>query len=459
MGPGTGRRRALPISLRVTLAFTALLMASLAIVGTVAYLQLGRELRHSLDSAILSATDDIHRRLPDATSADERVAAEVASTEVESQVLDRRGRIMSGSTPELAAQPLLSAEQFRTIRGGAPLFADSDRAEEPMRVHAYRVDDVPGVAAVVLAAELDPVSDARQAYLSLVFPLAVLAAALAAVSGGLIARRALRPVAMMTREAADIGSGDLSRRLAVSPTQDELSRLGTTLNEMLQRVHDAVRREREFTADASHELRTPLAVLRAELEVALDRIDDAQARYSVASAVEECDRLRGLTEDLLLIARAESTRLDTHAPLDLGDVTDTVLERLAPVADRSGVTLTREGDAVINGDPRALARALSNLVENALRHVGHGGRIAVLIEPDDAARTVRWSVSDDGPGIPPEDRERVVQRFARGGPGHAGGAGLGLAIVSAVVRSHGGTMSLGTSPAGGLLVTLTLPST
>ena len=453
-------------------------MGSLAIVGTVAYVELGRDMRKSLDSAILAATDDIHDRLPQATDADERTAAGVASTNVESQVLDSHGQILSVSTPDLAGRDLLTAAQFRSVRHGTPLFADATRAGKPMRVHAFRVDDVPGVAAVVLAADLDPVDEAREAYLSSVFPLALLAVGLAALSGWLVSRRALRPVARMTREAAEFGSGDFSQRLAVSATRDELSLLGRTLNDMLQRLQDAMQRERDFTADASHELRTPLAIMRAELEMTLQRTEDREARDSMVSALEECDRLQGLTEDLLLIARAEAIQLDPHTPIDLGDLTDSVLLRLRPLAESEDVVLIRGGEAVVNGDSRALERALSNLVENALHHVGRGGRVEVTIEPDAHAEVsaqtpvgavtepekwpapgfIRWRVTDNGPGIRPEDRDRLIQRFTRADQSRVvAGTGLGLAIVEAVVRGHDGTMSLGTSPGGGLQVTLTLP--
>src|SRR5262249_51453456 len=159
--------------------------------------------------------------------------------------------------------------------------------------------------------------------------------------------------------------------------EDELSRLARSLNAMLDRLHDALRREREFTADASHELRTPLAILRAELESTLDRTEDPEIRASLTSALEECDRLRGLTEDLLLIARADATLIDSYSPTDLGDVTDLVLMRFGAMAEQRGISLTRRGDAVIKGDSRALDRALSNLVDNALRHASAGGCVEV----------------------------------------------------------------------------------
>ncbi len=348
-----------------------------------------------------------------------------------------------------------------------------------MRVHASRVDDIPGVAAVVLAADLDPVTEAQRAYLSGVFPLAILAVSLASVAGWLVSRRALRPVDRMAQEAAEIGGGDLSRRLAVSATPDELSHLGRTLNDMLQRLQDSVQRERDFTADASHEIRTPLAIMRAELEISLQHADDTDARNAMVSALEECDRLQDLTEDLLLIARAEAIQLDLREPLDLGDLTDIVLVRLRALAEHDRIVLTRTGDAVILADSRAMERALTNLVKNALQHVGRGGRVHVTIDPDLDPGTsaqalqafgveprgslepgfVRWRVADDGPGIPPEDRDRLIRRFARADHARVvAGAGLGLAIVEAVVRGHGGRMSLDTSSGGGLQVTLTLPA-
>ena len=239
-----------------------------------------------------------------------------------------------------------------------------------------------------------------------------------------------------------------------------------------------MQRERDFTADASHELRTPLAIMRAELEMTLQRTEDREARDSMVSALEECDRLQGLTEDLMLIARAEAIQLDPHTPIDLGDLTDSVLLRLRPLAESEDVVLIRGGEAVVNGDSRALERALSNLVENALHHVGRGGRVEVTIEPDAHAEVsaqapvgavtepekwpapgfIRWRVTDNGPGIRPEDRDRLIQRFTRADQSRVvAGTGLGLAIVEAVVRGHDGTMSLGTSPGGGLQVTLTLP--
>ncbi|NUR08783.1 MAG: HAMP domain-containing protein [Nocardioidaceae bacterium] len=456
-GPGR-TRRGLPISLRLTLVFTVLLLGSLAIVATVAYLQLGRDLRTSLDSAVLAGTDEVESRLPQATRVDARTTGDVASTVVDSQALDARGRVRSASTPALEGRSLLTDEQFRDVVAGSPRFGDSDRTGDPMRVHAVRVQGVPGVRVLVVATELDQVEESREAYLSLVFPLGLMAACLAGVSGWLVSRRALRPVARMTSEAADIGAGDLTRRLAIGGTEDELSRLGVTLNAMLERLHDAVRRERDFTADASHELRTPLAILRAELEMTLQRTDDPESRASLTSALEECERLRGLTEDLLLIARAEGTRLDTRAPTDLGDLTDTVLFRFRALAEQKGVTLTRRGDAVIDADPRALERALSNLVDNAMRHTQPGGHIEVTIEPGaglSGSPLLLWRVADDGPGVRAEDRERLLQRFARADPARTtGGAGLGLAIVEAVTRSHGGTVSLDRSPGGGLRATL-----
>ena len=142
---------------------------------------------------------------------------------------------------------------------------------------------------------------------------------------------------------------------------------------MLQRLQNAMQRERDFTADASHELRTPLAIMRAELEMTLQRTEDREARASMVSALEECDRLQGLTEDLLLIARAEASQLDPHTPIDLGDLTDSVLLRLRPLAESDDIVLIRVGEAVVNGDPRALERASATWWRTLCTTLAEGG--------------------------------------------------------------------------------------
>ena len=449
-------RPGVPISLRLGALFAVLFLIGLLVSSGVAYLELGRTIRSGIDAALVAASDGIAEDVPQATDADERQVGSVNSTEVESQILDRNGLVLDSSTDDLQRRSLLTDAQVSRVIGGEELFTDSSFADEPTRVLATPIVDEPEAAILVVAAELDPLEEFRQAYLAVALPLTGIAVLFAGLAGWLLSRRALRPVAQMTRDAAEIGETSLQQRLAVPPSQDELGRLAATLNSMLDRLEQAVQRERDFTADASHELRTPLAILRAELELTLDRTPDHAVRASLRSALEECQRLEGLTDDLLLIARAEADQHGGRVPVDLGDLSDSVLARFQTVAAQRNVTLTRSGDAVASGDPRALERALSNLIDNALRSVTDHGHVDIHVEATDEA--VLWSVHDDGPGVTHAAAHELLGRFARVERYDSGGAGLGLAIVAAVCKLHHGTVQLENSNERGLRVTIRLPN-
>jgi signal transduction histidine kinase len=273
----------------------------------------------------------------------------------------------------------------------------------------------------------------------------------------LIVGRALRPVDTIRREVDSIGAGDLDRRVAEPPTDDEVGRLARTMNRMLSRLESSALAQRRFVSDASHELKSPLASLRQHAELARsypDRIDVAELAGVV---LEEGARLQDLVESLLLL-----TRLDERAgvvvrhPVDLDDLALADARRLRDLGaievDTSGV-----GPARVDGDERMLARALRNLTDNAARHAR--SRIAVGMRGD--ADGVVVSVEDDGEGIPAEDRLRVFERFVRLDEGRArdaGGSGLGLAIVGEIVQAHGGTIAVDESSLGGARFVIHLPA-
>jgi signal transduction histidine kinase len=264
----------------------------------------------------------------------------------------------------------------------------------------------------------------------------------------------------MTADAKRISARDPFPRLAVPATRDEVARLGTTLNELLDRIEEGRRREREFTADASHELRTPLAVLRAELELARGHATDDRFVRALDSALEESDRLGRLVEDLLLLARTDERQVSAHDLVDVADVINPLLPGFRTLAQKRGVALLRKGDAdaVVRADARALGRAVANLLDNAVRHAPEGGTVTLEISrrPDGTAITV----TDDGPGVPLEERDRMTQRFAQldRTAGATGGAGLGLAIVASVTAAHSGRLEIADADSGqGLAVTIELP--
>jgi signal transduction histidine kinase len=254
----------------------------------------------------------------------------------------------------------------------------------------------------------------------------------------------LRPVEQLRAGAEQIsrtrrinGPTD-HERLPVPAAADEIHALAVTLNEMLDRLAEARERQRSFVADAAHELRSPLASIRAQLEVA-ERLGEGGTLP--ADLMMDLERLSGLVEDLLLLARADA---DTRPPARLTpvDARDLVTEMTATYPDaRVPVILSANGSMMIMGDPEELRRAVGNLVDNAVRHARTRVEVAAEVDHDQAV----ISVSDDGPGIPLADRERVFERFTRLDDSRgrsSGGAGLGLAIVRELVTRAGGTVAL-----------------
>jgi signal transduction histidine kinase len=277
--------------------------------------------------------------------------------------------------------------------------------------------------------------------------------------GYLLAGAALRPVEAMRRRAAAIGPDRRGERLPLPAARDEVRRLGETLNAMLGRLEDAVERERAFVADAGHELRTPLSVLKAELEVAGDpRRTPDELREAIRSAAEEVDRLAALSEDLLAAARVEDGRL-TVRPEDVD-----AAEMLGHVRERFALRAASAGRAIevdvppglrIRADPLLLGQAVGNLVDNALRH--GEGTVRVSVRADADARLVALRVADEGAGFPPDFAPRAFERFTRADQARTrgGGAGLGLAIVAAIARAHGGEAVIDTTaPSAAVVVRL-----
>jgi signal transduction histidine kinase len=260
---------------------------------------------------------------------------------------------------------------------------------------------------------------------------------LASLLGYALAGAGLRPVEAMRRRAA---AGD--ERLPLPEAHDEIRRLGETLNDLLARLRGSLERERRFVADASHELRTPLAVLKTELEAAI-RAGDAgpEARAALTAAIEECDRLGQLAEDLLVIARAAEGALPVRPePLPTAALLEGMRDRFAERAARQGRAIRVEpGDLEIRADPLRVRQALGNLVDNALRH--GAGDIVLRARGFDGG--IALEVSDAGPGFAPEIASRAFERFARGDIARTrGGTGLGLAIVRAIAEAHGGRATL-----------------
>jgi signal transduction histidine kinase len=319
-------------------------------------------------------------------------------------------------------------------------------------VSDYTVSTVrAGEYTLATASPLDPVRDTIATTKRLLWFAGPALVALVAGLAWLLAGRALRPVHAVTSRVAAIGSRSLHERVPVPASGDEIAELASTMNGMLARLETASRTNRRLVSDASHELRTPVAVMRAELEVAR-RAPTTDWDATGAVLLGELDRLQGLVDDLLLLARGDERAL-APAPFSIADVARDVGARSRRVPVEVSI-----GDGVdpVVGDRTAVERAVDHLVANAARHATSSVCTEVAARGDDVVIVV----DDDGPGIPPARRADVVRRFVRLDEGRSrdgGGAGLGLAVTSDVAAAHGGRLDIGDAPLGGARLTLVLP--
>ena len=263
--------------------------------------------------------------------------------------------------------------------------------------------------------------------------------------------RALKPVESIRQEVADITGSGLHRRVPQPATRDEIARLASTMNGMLDRLEAATERQRRFVDDASHELRSPLAVLRGELEIALNHGDTADWRAVATRMLGDVSRQERLVHDLLFMARAEHG--GDGAPDVLVDLDVVVFDEVERVRIRSSafIDVTGVSAAPVRGHAEDLARVVANLLDNAVRHAA--GRVAVTVGLNGSFAEL--VVQDDGPGIPLHMRDEIFERFARIDEGRSrdrGGTGLGLAIASDIVQAHGGTITVEDAAVGARLV-------
>jgi two-component system OmpR family sensor kinase len=287
--------------------------------------------------------------------------------------------------------------------------------------------------------------------------------ALALLASYLAGARVSAPLRRMASLAARVDAGDLAPRMDIAPERhDELHVLGEAFNHMLDRLEEAFRSQREFIADASHELRTPLTVMRGQLEVlAAQRDPPASEMRRVESLVQaEISRMARLVEELLVLAKAEQTDFLRPQPIGLEPFITHLWEGLTLTAERR-FELCPVPEGQLLADPDRLAQALRNLARNAIDHTAEGsGLVRLQIEPA-GTNEIRFAVSDDGPGIPPDQRQRVFERFHRTDAARnrsAGGVGLGLAIVQAIAEAHGGHVRVADVAHGrGARVELVLP--
>lgn len=415
---------ALPLRLRVALAFTAATAVLLTVLGAFLYVAVEDTLLDRTRTGLTSQLDALSA-VPPA----HRLGVLEALTPAFGQVVDTGGHVLVSSP--VVSGPILAPDELPT--GSATTESDIGvhlaGQSEPERtiVLARSVGD----QVLVVGTSREDVADDLQVVLVRLLVGGVVGLALAAALGYVIAGTALRPIERMRRRAEVISAQRSSERLPVPDTDDELRRLGVTLNEMLDRLDAGLQRERRFVAEAGHELRTPLAMLRMELDLALshERSTD-ELVAAIESAGEEAERLAGLAEDLLLLASTETSQ--PVADVELAPLVERVLRRCAVGAAGRTLSSRVPQDTVVHGNADRLGRAVANLVDNAVRH--GQGEVAVAAEGRDGF--VRLTIADQGSAWSAQ-------------------SGLGLAIVKAIVEEHGGRLEVATDTTSS--VTAVLP--
>jgi heavy metal sensor kinase len=351
----------------------------------------------------------------------------------------------------------------------APAAADwlwESASDHHYRIAAQSVATAERTFVVAVAVDEEPV---QRALATLAWTLGVSVPGvftLAVLGGSMLAARMLSPVRRLAEAAEHIGGERLSERLPVENPADELGRLATVTNRSLDRLQDAMERQRRFTADASHEMRTPLTAIRSAGEVSLRRAQSpAEYRETIGSMLEGVGELTSLIDRLLLLARAEAGTLPVRLErFDASEVAREMSELLQPVADQRAVSIEVAAAAghPVTADRMLYRRAVLNILDNAIKHSPGGASVRVETAVLDGAVTL--SVRDAGPGIAPEHHEKVFERFYRVEPAREraakseGGVGLGLAIARWAIETSGGRIELRSAPGAGSTFTIILPA-
>jgi heavy metal sensor kinase len=456
------------IGARLTLWYMGIMSAAMVVFGAGIWIALDHSLYHAIDESLRDRVEGIRQFIETegVSLAIEEMREEFREHSVLGpggdlfQVMDQDGHWLYRSDPlydehvplystgALEAEPRLE----NVVVQGAPLrFLSQNIAVQGRRY------------AVQVAAPLRELERGLRELFWVAIPALPLVLLAASAGGYWLSRRALRPVDAITETARSLSARDLSRRLEVPRTEDELTRLSRTLNDLIARLESAFRQIARFTADASHELRTPLAVMRTTAEVALrSPAGVAEQRDALERIVAEIEHASQLVDNLLLIAKADSGEATLkRAAVDLAaTVRDacspvTVLARAKGVA--IGVTLPEE-KAIVDGDADALRRLFLLLLDNAVKYTPAGGRIDVSV--DVAGKMAIATVKDTGIGISQSDLRLIFDRFYRVDQARSreqGGTGLGLAIARWIVEAHGGTIAVESRLGEGSVFTVRLP--
>lgn len=466
----SGRRRLSAVA-RVALAVVLVLAAGVAVVSAVAYTRVVNRVENDLDSALVREIEAYTATVASRGATEDRTLEDASRTYLEARgeqqtglapillVRFAGGRLLSNSSIELE-----SAEGNETLLDSettAPGFAHLEFENVQYRVATSPVLDEDGATVAVFQAagattELGVIGQQLLISLALAGVAVVATGALLSVW---VARKTLSPLRDMAATASRVTQSSLGERVNHAGPDDEITVLADSLDAMLDRLEDAFAEQRRFVSDASHELRTPVAVIRGNLDIALSPQFASEMREeSLRVADDEVNRMQRLLEDMLSLARGESSARRPLQPLEMGLVLHEAASRARSLGVRQWSISCAENPWAM-GDPDLLERAIGNLLRNAVEHTADGQQIDLTCELDAGEVSIR--VRDRGTGIPEKDLPRIFDRFYRSSDRRGSGAegsGLGLAIVRQIVWMHGGTVEAGNAEGGGAVFTIHLPA-
>lgn len=462
------------IRFKLTVWFVGILAIVILAISALLYFGLQRVLLQSVDANLRAAgVRSVAPANVDQNTQEHGTADNEQSEQLRQLVLlsNTPARLLSLDGTLLQSDPLfprgisVTVEALETANQGSARFETILVGLSTYRLYTapVKVNNIRTAIVQVVDSMDDQVSTLTglRSLLTWLIPFALL---LAAIGGSFLAGRALAPMTRVRRDVEKIiDQSDLSHRVSSGLPDDEVGRLARTFDQLLERVQQAMERERRFTSDASHELRSPLTVLKGEISVALSRIRPAEDyRNTLAQLEATVDDMSQLVEDLLTLTRATSNKqIVSMAPLDIVDLVSTICNRLQVIANSKGIGLNTQTDlgvTIVSGDRIKLQRVFTNLIDNALRYTPRGGTVDVITRIE--GNNVMIDVRDTGRGIATEHIPRLFQRFYRADSDRArdnGGTGLGLAIAQTIARSHGGRIKVESKPGRGTTFTVILP--
>jgi heavy metal sensor kinase len=379
------------------------------------------------------------------------------------RVFDTSGRLTFDNSGTAGTVTIDRASLDNALEGAAGN-RNVSVGDENFRVHTLPLEKNGRVSGVLEVGESQgDIADTLRTLLLILAIAYPATLALASFGGVFLAGRALAPIDRITQQARRISAEDLGKRLDLQLPDDEVGRLARTFDDMIARLDEAFRRQRQFTADASHELRTPLTAMKGQIEVALSKPREAASYQKVLQAVnEDVERMIRLVGSLLTLARADAGQLPlARESIEVADLVRAAVEQVRPLAEERGIVLSAElGPAVaLRADEDLLLQLLLNLLDNAIKYTEPGGEAIAGWRL--AGQQVELWVRDSGAGISVQDLPHLFDRFYRVDKGRSradGGAGLGLAISRWIAEAHGGSISVQSAPSEGTTFTVRLPA-